>query len=264
MNRHGFSLIELLVVIAVISLLMGALSPGLWSARQQAQAVWCTSNMKQLSLALMIYEEANGRFPYAFDDRMGQPIPNGGHPGDPLCDNMGIWWLHQLEGFIDAILDRNSPAWCAARKVKDRGLEANILLGNYGVNRVILTDLQGPAGGEFVGPPLGLKQIRHPSAVLLITDSGYSQISWYGAADNVVQRFENVNREQAFYVPGLSINVNRTFPPLFHEDAVKGRHPRRTINVTYADGHVNRAKAESLLVEEIGGGWANRSPLWVP
>jgi prepilin-type N-terminal cleavage/methylation domain-containing protein/prepilin-type processing-associated H-X9-DG protein len=265
MGRHGFSLIELLVVIAIIALLLGVLSPSLWSARHQAQGVVCSSNIKQLSFALTVYEQSHGGFPNGLDDRPGLATPVGGYPGDSLYDKNGTWWFHQLDGVISDPLARDSATWCASRKVKDTGLIANILLGNYGVNRAICTDVQGPAGSPFVGRPLTSAQIPHPAAVLLVADSGYSLISWQAAADNVLQRAENhEKREMEMYVPGLSINGNRAFSPACEEDALEGRHRGRIVNAAYTDGHIDSVPAETLLVEDVGGCWRNRSPLWLP
>ncbi|MGR3296284.1 MAG: type II secretion system protein [Candidatus Bathyanammoxibius sp.] len=55
----GFTLIELLVVIAVIALLLAILIPVLSSAREQAQRVVCLSNLRQLTLAWILYAEEN-------------------------------------------------------------------------------------------------------------------------------------------------------------------------------------------------------------
>jgi len=58
-KRAGFTLIELLVVIAIIALLMAILVPVLRSARNQARAVVCQSNLKQWGQILNLYTQDN-------------------------------------------------------------------------------------------------------------------------------------------------------------------------------------------------------------
>jgi prepilin-type N-terminal cleavage/methylation domain-containing protein/prepilin-type processing-associated H-X9-DG protein len=63
---RGFTLIELLVVVAVIAVLMAILLPALASAKQRAKGVVCQSNLRQVGMAMFMYEQENQqRFPHA-------------------------------------------------------------------------------------------------------------------------------------------------------------------------------------------------------
>ena len=58
-KRRGFTLIELLVVIAIIAVLMAILMPALNRAREQGKRAMCNGNLKQLTLAWIMYADEN-------------------------------------------------------------------------------------------------------------------------------------------------------------------------------------------------------------
>lgn len=76
MKKSAFTLIELLVVIAVIAVLMAILMPALRSAKEQGRSITCRSNVRTLTLAWLMYKDAND----------GKLV--GGHPP---AENQAPW-----------------------------------------------------------------------------------------------------------------------------------------------------------------------------
>lgn len=81
-HRRGFTLIELLVVIAIIGILSSVVLASLNSARVKGREARRLSDIKQIQVALELYNDANGSYPSAIADLVPTYMP--GTPTDPL------------------------------------------------------------------------------------------------------------------------------------------------------------------------------------
>ncbi len=114
MRVKGFTLIELLVVIAIIAILAALLLPALKSAKSQAVAISCMSNMKQCGLAF---------YSYATDQNDFAPCaePNTNHDSSGTLLPPIIWgdfwpdWM-MINGYLPDVRKQTNHIWSGQYK----------------------------------------------------------------------------------------------------------------------------------------------------
>lgn len=113
-RRDAFTLVELLVVIAIIGILIGLLLPAVQAARESARRMQCTSNMKNIALAMQTYAESHKSLPPGcVDFNLNAYSAHGG--GSDY--HHGMWsWSAMILPFIEAsptyaLIDFTYPAY---------------------------------------------------------------------------------------------------------------------------------------------------------
>ena len=212
-NFH-FTLIELLVVIAIIAILAAILLPSLQQARTKGQAIFCTSNLKQLGMTNIQYtQDNNGYFQWIAPNSNNKyrPVPETFYtfykvspkvfvcPADPGKFEWGNWVdAPQLLKFWDA--DTTGEG---IRKLK----------GSYGVTRYLC----GINDGDKPHPLFVLKVSRLKSASkfgVFVDSRKYSPDEWRRISVNFIR--SSMYNEYRWAWPG-------------------SRHKK--YNMVFADGH---------------------------
>jgi prepilin-type N-terminal cleavage/methylation domain-containing protein/prepilin-type processing-associated H-X9-DG protein len=223
-KRFGFTLIELLVVIAIIAILAAILFPVFARAREKARQTSCLSNVKQLTLAFMMYAQDYDE--YIRTSALSNPVHHTFSP-----------WFFGIRPYV-----MNNDIYRCPSESWDMGSYGQYFPGlNYPTQRLYLSYGMNYSYLGYSPPRLyKLAEIKRPSECILIGDSG----PHLNSARNALYS------EHIRYINNKAPEPPPEFPDRWFTDshAVYLRH-NWTANVGFVDGHakaVNRAYVVDL------------------
>lgn len=98
MQRRGFTLIELLVVIAIIAILAAILFPVFARAREKARQTSCLSNVKQMTLGVLMYvQDYDESWPYHHNPTAPTAVT---YPGGGVT-TAGVMWYAAIYPYVN-------------------------------------------------------------------------------------------------------------------------------------------------------------------
>jgi prepilin-type N-terminal cleavage/methylation domain-containing protein/prepilin-type processing-associated H-X9-DG protein len=144
----AFTLVELLVVIAIIGILVALLLPAIQAARESARRSQCTSNLKNIALALINYHDTKKEFPAAVRyPKLPTLISSG-----PLDDTRLFWnWaIDILPNIEERALADSLTINATTRLYNPTGTDVNIIPRGVEVP-VMLCPSDNGRGNKFQG-----------------------------------------------------------------------------------------------------------------
>lgn len=158
---QAFTLIELLVVVAIIAILAAILYPVFLRAKEASKASTCASNLRNLSLAVELYQgDYDGRFPLA-----------------AYAEGAGFKLWHDM---TDPYLN-NKQAWhCPSSTVSKRDANGAVT-SHFGYNALYLTNIALDFSNAQQHTAYQTSDIANPSETVLFIEAKASvSRSWCG------------------------------------------------------------------------------------
>ncbi len=162
-RRYGFTLIELLVVIAIIAILAAILFPVFARAREKARQTSCLSNVKQMSLGMLMYAQD-------YDETMMPALTfNCGTPGHVYADRR--YWWEILEPYVKNWQIYRCPSDSSPWYSGGGGAIQPFYVTSYGINLHPMIG-QAPVNAAVIGVAgCMLADMENPAEKVMITDS---------------------------------------------------------------------------------------------
>jgi len=233
---RAFTLIELLVVIAIIAILAAILFPVFAQAREKARQASCTSNLKQVGTAWMMYVQD-------YDEKIASannPIGWGDCPTMPGRSQFGGWEGNLLAPYIKNTAVFKCPS-SPGTTVNNNCKTVNYLIESYAYNYVSMErwDCTSQAA---VGK--NISALDQPADAMVFWDSttAWADCGYMGGCGVWSQRDVPVYlaKKQRPLLPGMQTGWIGT-------DNFSRETPHNLqANVLFADGHVKSADWDRL------------------
>ena len=236
LKHSRFTLIELLVVIAIIAILAGLLMPALGKAQEQGKSTNCAGNVKQLTLANLLYGEAHNSYlvPYARDIMTSNKerwcgttssSSNGGSANYDKYSSPLLPYLGPLNGITN----------CKTLVSPPKSFEMNC--GGYGYNTLVGMRIPGEYSSEAYSSGFSVKRIKKSSEKIMFADSAI-----------MVGPDGNWSTNPATARHGYSASIEAPGGDWIMNPTMHFRHNKRAI-MSFCDGHVQ----SSSLIESAYG-----------